>query len=307
MAILDVIRLDRYLSNFATKYNVQERCADFIAPPFRVARIRDKYVQYTKNSLRVYDTAVGRQEVAKTIDMDVVDGTYVTQFHALNQFIDLYDQSNVDAGIVIDKVKTGLALDAFRLAREYRVLKIVTDPTLVTQTATPSTKWDVAGGTPIADILNAMAVIKKNSTKTPNRIVMSLETALKMVQTTEWKDYFKYSAPGFGQGLFSAVDGLKNLGLQPQIAGAYGVTTAPGVASDPQIEAMLGTACVLWYGEDTPSLESRTFMYSPFIQNEEIWRIESQREHGRYIEVRSHIAELLVDAQCAYLFTAVRT
>lgn len=300
-----VIRLDRYLTQFATRYSLKERVADFIAPPFKVQRPSDRYVRYSSGNLRVYDDTTSRRERAKTIDLELDnDGTYSTQRRKLNVFIDNLDYQNNDNGIRIDEVKTSRLLDAARLARESRIWGIAGSPSIVTQTSTPGTKWD-AGGTPVTDILNAMAQVRAGSTMTPNRIVMSMEIALKLIQTDDWKQYFKYTQPGFGDGLFNAVEGLKNLGLDPQIAGAYGLNTAKGTASDPRFETVSGKNVLVFYGEDTPTTVSRVFMYSPFVRNEQIFRWTEQKEDGDYVEVRSDITELLVDANCAFLFTNV--
>lgn len=300
----NVIRLDRYLTNFATTYKVEERVADFIAPPFKVQRPTDKFVQFTKNKLRVYDSLVGREEEAKQIEFEKTDGIYSCNEHSLRAFIANRDVENMDSGWRIDEIKTELVLDAIRLAREYRLAQMCTNTAIVTNYSTPSTKWDVSGGTPVANILTAMAAVKNASTKVPNRIVMTLDTALKLIQTTEWKDYFKFTTTGF-PNLFNAIDGFRQLGLQPMIAGAFGVNTAKGTASDPGIEAILGKNALLFYGEDSPTTQSRTFMYSPFIYNEQIMRDIRIEKRGYYIQAESFITELMVDAQCGYLFTSV--
>lgn len=299
------IRKDRFLTNFATKYKVQERVADFVAPPFVVPRETDVYAQFTKANLRIYNDLVARGEEAKEVELEYTEGTYRCKEHEIGTWISNKDPFNMDANWQLDKQKTMLVLDAHRLARENRVLSVATNAAIVTQNSTPSTKWDNASGTPVSDILNAMAVIKANSTVVPNALVISLATALKMIQTTEWRDYFKRTETGFPK-LFNAVDGLRSLGLEPQISGAFGVNTAQGTASDPSAEVLIGKNAILFHREPNPTLETRTFMYSPYLKwNEAIMRYPMPWKRGYKITALSLIDELLVDAQCAYLFTGV--
>lgn len=301
----NVIRKDRFLSNFATKYKLLERVGDFIAPPFSVPRPTDTFAQFTKANFRIYNDIVARGEEAKEIEIDYTEGTYKCKKHELGTWIDNEDPFNMDGNWQIDKVKTMWVLDAHRIAREKRIIDIATNTALVTQNSTPSTKWDNASGTPVSDILAAMATVKQSSTMAPNAIVMTLPVALKLINTTDWKERFKYTTTGF-PSLFNAIEGFKQLGLQPMIAGSFGVNTPQGSASDPDAELLLGKNCLLFYREQNPTLETRTFMYSPFHKwNEAIMRYPMPWKRGYKITALSSIDELLVDAQCAYLFTSV--
>lgn len=304
----NVIRKDRFLSNFATKYKVEERVADFISPPFAVPRPTDVYAQFTKANLRVYDTAISRGEEAKQIEIDYLEGTYNCKEQEIGTWIANKDVRNMDANWQIDKVKTTWILDAHRIARENRVLQIARNPAIVTQNSTPANLWsDITNGTPVKDVLDAMATVKRSSTKTPNAICMTLTTALKLINTNDWRDRFKFTTPGF-PNLFDAISGFKQLGLQPMISGVFGVNTPQGAASDPQIEQLLGNDVVLFYREQNPTLESRTFMYSPYnYWNEAVARYPKPWLRGYSITVYSLIDELLVDAQCAYLLQNVVT
>lgn len=301
-----VIHRDRFLSNFATKYKVEERVADFIAPPFAVPRPSDRFAQFLKSNLRVYDIKAGRGEESKEIEIDYQEGTYACTWRRLGTFIDASDPYNMDAGWQIDTTKTAQILDSFRIAREQYVMNFARNTQIVTQNTTPSNSWgDISNGTPIDDILSSMAAVKLASTKTPNAIVMTLPVALAIIKTNEYRDRFKFSAPGY-EKQFSAIDGLKELGLTPMISGVFGTTTGQGTASDPQIDQLMGKDVLLFYREQNPTRESRTFMYSPYVRyNEAIERIPMPWKKGYKIECASMMDELLVDAQCAYLFTNV--
>ena len=299
-----VVRLDRLLSNFALSYKLQNRVADFVAPPFGVARPVDKYAVFTKgNTFRVYDLEMSRGEEAKQTEIEHTDAYYQTKRYSNSTWIDDLDASNMDGTWKLDYVKTKHILDIHRLAREQRVFKLATNAAIVTQTSSPSTAWSAAGGTPISDILNAMDVVYKNSTVIPNAIIFPMSVALKAIQTAEWKDYFKRSDVGAPK-LFDLTSGLRTIGLEPMIAGAFGVNTPMGSASDPGVEQLLGNNVILFHREQNPTLETRTFMYSPFCKEMEvIKRFIFQERHGYSLECSSVVQELMVDPQCGYLLT----
>ena len=194
------------------------------------------------------------------------------------------------------------------LAREYRVNQIAGNAAIVTQTAAIAGAWNTAAGTPITDILTGMGVVY-NATAgfTPNRILMTVPVALKIIQTTEWQEYFKYrgDVPSTGDALFNAVSGLANLGLEVMLTSIHGLSEYKCTASDPHTESLWDDNVLLFYCEPTPSMETRTFMYSPYVVKDQVFSTRVPRRRGVYHDIYSDIDELLVDASCGYLMTNV--
>lgn len=300
------IHIDKLLTNFATRYKAEMDVADFVAPPFKVKRSSDKYLEYNKSSLRIYDNKVSGREPAKEITQDVTSSTYTTEEYSLARFVSHRTRDNADAPQNLEFDATRHLKEAMMIAREKRVIDIAGSASVVTQTSSPSNKWNTeSSGTPIADIRSAMATIWQNSTKMANSIVIPADVAIQMVGTDEYRDYFKYDAASSTE-LFSVVSGLRKLGLVPMISGMFGANTNQGGASDPGIESMWGENVVIFYREATPTLETRTFMYSPFRKKDEMRRIEGsteKKQRGILFDIYEDIDELLVDATHAYLYT----
>lgn len=298
----EIIHTDKLLTNFATAYKVKNPVADYISPPFKVIRPSDKYAEYTKSTLRVYDNKIKGREKPKEISWNATDSTYECEEYTLDKFISNRKLRNSDKPIDLKRDATKQLKQAQMLAREKRILDIAGSNSIVTQTIAPA-DWDiVATGTPVADILTAIDTIHDSTLEKANRFVSTMKVALALIKTDEWKEYFKYTTTGFNK-LFDAIAGLRNLGLDPQIASAAGLSTYEGTASDPALEIMWGEKALVFYSEPRPTLNTRTFMYSPFTKMNIMSQTEAKRERGVYINIWEEIDELLVDATCAYLFT----
>ena len=295
---------NRFLTNFATSYKLRNPVADFIAPPFRVKYEDGKYVEYNKTAFRIFDDKITGSEHAKEIQWDIDEATYSCEEYSMEKFVSDKKKEQAVDPIRLDRDATKMLKQFHHLAREYRVNAIAGNAAIVTQTAAIASAWAAAGGTPVTDILTGMATVE-NSTAgyIPNRIVIPGQVALRMIQTTEWRDYFKYTDSGFKNGLFNAVSGLRQLGLTPMITSVHGLSTSKLGASDPASEPMWSDNVLLFYCEPNPSLETRTFMYSPYVKKDIMFTTREPRRRGQYVTIYTDIDELLVDAQCAYLLT----
>jgi hypothetical protein len=298
----EIIHTDVLLTNFATALRVKNPVADFIAPPFRVSRPSDKYAEYTASTLRVYDNKVKGREKPKEISWNVTSSTYECEEYTLDKFVSERKLRNADKPINLKKDAVKQLKKAQMLAREKRVFDIAGSASVVTQTAAPA-DWDViATGTPVADILLGMETINDSTLEEANRIVIPLKVALNMIKTDEWKEYFKYTGQGFKKQ-FNAVAGLRELDLDPMITGAAGLSSSEGTGSDPALEKLWGENVLLFHADPNPTLETQTFMYSPFTKMNVISSEVVKRERGTYFNIWEEIDELLVNAADAYLFT----
>jgi hypothetical protein len=296
--------VNQFLTNFATSYKVMNPVADFIAPPFQVKYESGKYVEYNKSLFRIFDDKITGSEHAKEIQWDVDEASYACEEYSMEKFVSDKKKEQAVDPIRLDRDAAKFLKQFHMLAREYRINAIGGNAAIVTQTANAGGDWDVAGGTPVADILTGMATVQAaTGGYVPNRIVIPANVALQMIQTTEWKSYFQYTDSGFKNGLFNAVSGLKQLGLDIMITSVQGLSTSKLGASDPVTEGMWSDNVLLFYCEPNPSLESRTFMYSPYVKKELFFTTREPRRRGQYVTIYSDIDELLVDAQCAYLIT----
>jgi hypothetical protein len=299
------IHTNQFLTNFATGYTLQYPVADFIAPPLKVLRSADKYVEYTKSQFRVFDGKVHGREPAKEIQWDLSESTYNCEEYELAYFVSDKIARNSDKPINLETDAVKQLKMSQALAREARVAAIAGSATFITNTTAIGGDWDiVATGTPFADIMTAVAAIEDANGGYPgNAIVIPNQVGLNMIMTTEWKSFFQYSDSGFRQGLFSVISGLKNVGLEPMLTGVKGLSTAKGMASDPTVESLWSDNVLVFYREATPTLQSRTLMYSPYVYMDRVERIVKTEERGIKIIKAEEIDELLIDASCGHLLT----
>jgi hypothetical protein len=299
------IHTNQLLTNFATGYVLKNPVADFVAPPFKVMRSADKYVEYTKSQFRVFDGKVKGREPAKEIQWDLSEGSYQCERYKMAYFVSDVLARNSDKPINLETDAVRQLKMSMAIAREYRVASIAASATFITNTVNAGGDWDtVASGTPVADILTGMASIESaNGGYAGNAIVIPTDVGLSMITTTEWKSFFQYTDSGYRDGLFSAVSGLKQLGLDPMLTGAKGLSTAKLAGSDPTVTNLWSDSVLVFYREVNPSLQSRTLMYSPYVEKDIVQRIVKEEEDGVKIVMTEEIDELLVDATCGYLIT----
>lgn len=295
---------NRFLTNFATSYKLMNPVADFIAPGFKVKNEDGKYVEYNKSMFRIFDDRISGTEHAKEIQYDIDEASYSCYEYSMEKFVSDKKREQAVDPIRLDKDATKFLKQFHALAREYRINQIAGNNAIVTQTVNIASAWAAAGGTPVTDILTGMATVEAaTGGYVPNRIMIPQQVALRMIQTTQWRDYFKYTDTGFKNGLWNAVSGLRQLGLDVMMTSIQGLNTVKLGASDPRTEALWDDNVLLFYCEPRPSLETRTFMYSPYVKKDIMFTTREPRRRGQYVTIYSDIDELLVDAQCAYLLT----
>lgn len=300
----ETIHTNKFLTNFATRFMPMGGVGDFIAPPFRVKRPSDKYAVYDASNLRIYDNKVKGRERAREITQDVGSANYSCEEYSLARFVSDQKIRNQDQPLDLKKDAVRHVKEAQMLAREKRVLDIAGDNSVVTQTASLASAWSTPStATPVTNITNAIKTIWTGSYgQKANRIVMALDVALSIIESDEWKDFFKYDAASKKE-LFDAVQGLRNLGLEPKIAGMFGANTNENVGSDPTAESYWSDSVLIFQAQQRPTLETRTFMYSPFTMMNMIEEERIPGERGQEIRIYEEVDELLVDASSAYLYT----
>lgn len=305
----DTIHIDKLLTNFATRYRVNDAVGDFIAPPFKVKHDSDKYTTYGKGSLRLYDNKISGRQEAREIDVEIDSASYACEEYSLSKFVSNRKRQNTDRPINMDQDAVRKIKDAQLLSREKRVYDIAGNASIVTQTVDAGGDWnDVTNGTPIADIRTALSTIWRSQAGSvkANSIVIPVDVAIEMVGTDEYRDYFKYSGLASNEQ-FNIVSGLRHLGLTPMMAGAHAGNTNENGASDPGAENIWSDSVLIFHRQGNPTLETRTFMYSPFTDKDIVRRIEEKKQRGTTFDIYENIDELLVDATAAYLITNTLT
>ena len=300
--------VNTFLTNFVQGYRARTvSTADFIAPPFQVKLEAGKYVEYNKTVFRVWDDKIIGDEEAKQIQWDVDQNTYACEEYSMGKFV-----SNKKKAQAIDPIR--LDLDASRMlarfhakAREYRVNAIAGSTAIVTNGVALASAWATpTTAVPVQNLLDGMAsiaaLLPMEEFESRFRILIPIEVALKMIQSTDWKSYFINHAT-VEKALFSAVDGLRAMGIEPLMCSPMGLSEPKGSASDPKVESLWSDNVLLFFCEPNPTVDSQTFMYSPFVAQNMILTTPNNRRRGVYHDIYSDIDELLVNADAAYLLS----
>lgn len=301
--------VNTFLTNFVQGYRQRTvSTADFVAPPFQVKLEAGKYAEYNKSVFRVWDDKIIGDEEPKQIQWDVDENTYACEEYSMGKFV-----SNKKKAQAIDPIR--LDLDAVQMlarfhakAREYRVNAIAGSEAIVTNHTHVASAWATpASAVPVQQILNAMAdIVDKlpleefNPGDSRFRMLIPIKVGLTMIQSDDWKEYFVNHAQ-VDKALFSAVDGLRQMGIEPLMLSPQGLSEPKGSASDPKTESIWDDNVLLFFCEPNPTTESQTFMYSPYVAQNVVTTTPAQRRRGVYHDIYSDIDELLVNSDAAHL------
>ena len=297
--------VDVYLQNFIKRFECSSDCGEFIAPSFKVLKDSNTYLSYGKDNHRVLNDKVGRREPYKESITNASEETYRCERYGQAGFVSDDDAANTDRPIRLMEEETEQTTNRVERSRTYRILQIAASTALVPSTAIASAWATPASATPVRDILTAMIAVNADLCKPANAIVMTYEVALEMIKTTNWTEYFKYTDAGYKDGLFSAISGLKQLGLEPKLCEARGVSSYEGCASDPDWETMLGDKVLIFHRTPKPTTKTNCFMFSPFREKRTVKKFYKNEERGWKITVGNKIDELLVNANACHILDDV--
>lgn len=297
--------VDVYLQNFIQRYECLSDCGEFIAPSFKVIKDSNTYLAYGKDNHRVMDDKVGRREPYKEIVTKASEETYRCERYGQAGFVSDDDAKNTDKPIRLMEEETKNVEDSVVRSRNYRILQIAASTALVPSLPLASAWATPASAVPVHDILTAMIAINNALCKPANAILMTYEVAYEMIKSANWKEYFKYTDAGVKEGLFSVISGLRQLGLEPKLCEARGVTTYEGCASDPDWETMLGDKVLVFHRETKPTQKSNCFMFSPYTEKKVVKKFYKDESRGWKITVGNKIDELLVNANAGYILDDV--
>ena len=290
-----------FLTNMVKAFSVRKPFADFVSPPFQVKLEAGKYLRYTQDIYRIWENKVTGRQKALEIQWEAEEAPYACEEYAMAKFVSNKAKRQSISPIKLE-IEASKRLKTYQAqARAYRIAQIAFNQAIITQGVNVASAWNVLAGTPVADILTGMGVIEDAVDEDANAIVIPNQVALKMIQTTEWKNYFQNTEIGFKKGLWNAVAGLRHLGIEPLVTSTKGLSTKKGTSSDPAMEAMASDTVLLFHREVNPTTETMTLMYSPYVFMDIVARTEKKRERGVYLDIYEDTDELLIETGCGYL------
>lgn len=299
----------KLLPNMALYTPQDDWVGDWLAPPFSVRQTEGRYLEWTPaTSHRLYDNRIGTGEEPKEIETDAVQHTYTLHEYALANRVFKRDLQNSDPPARYLETSTWALRNAMMLSREARILNVALSA-LVPGAAAGGGAWNIAAGTPITDVITAIAAIYAATQTKPTDIVIPFTRAITLINSTEWIARFGGFDLGYSGPLFKVQTGFENLGLRVHFSGVCALTTDQGTASDPDLfQNIIGNTAIVWTRMDAPTLQTRCFMFSPYTVRDEFisgeWGLE-KKTRSIYMQQYEEMTELLVDANCGYRITGI--
>lgn len=175
-----------WLTNFALIYKNATFIADDLAPEIPVERASDKYPIYDKERFRWENTARRDKGQIGVSTEGFSSATYSTQGYALGDWLSKKEMMNADAVLKGQIRTTNYLTEKIKLDREVRVHALATADASF---ATGHTKdlvggegWNEDTGDPILNIEEGIAQIKSATFKTPDRLTLPWNAALKFAR-----------------------------------------------------------------------------------------------------------------------------
>lgn len=300
------------LTNFSVQYGNEEFIGAQLMPIKTVSKLSDIYYKYGIADRRsIPNSAVGARSDVQEVNESRSTATYSCQPYALKGFVDALTLSNQDAPLneMLDMVAS--VNDAMDLGMEQRIATAMTTAanyaTANTSAIAAASRWDVAGGDPIANIQSAVKAIQPSMGGASELVMWASWDVANLLQRHEHMlDLCKYTQKGlvpldqiasqFGCSRFltgKARQYTTNEGQSTQTEGFIWGTDNFGiarVAKSPSIrQACFGLTfqkdakeTTQWY-DPAPGLSGGYFAKVGYSQDHEI-----------------------VASDCAYLYTTVR-
>lgn len=173
------VHIDSALSSFASAYTNGDLIADIASPIIEVDKRSDAYFQYSRaDASTIRDDVVGPDSQANQSDYTLTNTTYSVIDRALKQHVSMETIANADAPLDPLMDATDNLMLRLSLGRELRVATQVTTAANYATSAAVANVWtDKTNGTPVDDLLSAIAGIAPGSPGSTRLVAcMSQET-----------------------------------------------------------------------------------------------------------------------------------
>jgi len=307
------IYIPQALTNMSQQYRNPDDAfiQDIVAPVLMVERKTGKYAYYTKSNLRKPTNSLrtGKQRTAE-IDMNVEWKNYSTLAeHALKGGLekDVLEQYLNPLDPMFDMTRQ--VMDSMQLEREINLATTLSNTSVVTQYAAPSTQWNAStgAGSPFIDIVTGVNSMLVNGLRTPNTIFMGWQVWSQLANHPDLLDRVKYSQLGMlTPELFAnLVSKASNTEISRVVIGkaVYDSSTEqvppPGTTSNAFI---WGKNLWLAYCTQNPSLREVNGMYTYVLRNGRYvdgWPTLDRKT--TWIRVNDYYSQFLVGPEAFYM------
>lgn len=314
--------LDRALSRVASGFNPGNYIAANVFPIVGTPKQQGQVYNIDPNNAFLIPRDNLRAPGNEPNLMDYEDPTttsYDCVDHALVSYVpDEYrDQVDPEAEPALPNVER--LVSNIQLGREKSLVTLLGT---LSQTSSPSTKWDNASGTPFEDIKDIFTTVENSVGRTPNAIAMDKFVARAISESAAYRERVKYTqAPISGvYGMDSFKAGLGAiLDIAPEnidVADAFENTAQKGQTKS--MSRIWGENVLVYYKENPQSVNDDVSqnLGMHIVYNSEPsgvyggFKVLRRRDDDRLserVDVHSYYDQFLLNSGAGYLFTNVLT
>jgi len=230
------VHVDAILTNISVAY-MQESYA-FVAsrafPQVSVNKQTDKYFTYSQADFfrdQVQRRADGTESAGTGYGLSTA--SYSCDVYALHKDIGDQTRANADAPLNPDMDATRFLTQQMLIRQEVEWAAAAFATGIWGTDATPSTLWDAASSTPIADVETAKNTVLTNTGYVPNTVIMSYKVMSALMDNSDIIDRIKYtSQDSVSEELLARLFGVDRVMV---MAGTYNTAQEGATASYSQI------------------------------------------------------------------------
>lgn len=278
-----------------------------IFPDVFVNKRSGKIVTYTADAFRIEKSLASHNSPAKEVDINVSIGDHFDiELHKLKAFVSKREMQEADKPIRPKMDKTEALTGKLLLEYEKTVADVLRNPSVITQTSTPSNLWsNTSTSNPFVDIKTGVNAIKSSTGISANTGIMGWDVLQALLIHPEVRARF----PGASEITYDMIAaklaslfGLKNL----WIGDAPYNTANPGQADS--LSQIWAEDFIIAYVESEPKEKSRSLGKTYRLRSEGTRKVKewaSEDPEGTYVKVEDEFDVKLIDNNCAYLLDDV--
>ena len=297
--------VDPALSNVSIKFSNDTFIAEKIFPNLAVAKQSGKFYTYDKSNLRVDKTVRALGAGANEVEHSATTASYVTDDHALKEFVPQEIQDQADAALdpLIDATET--VTEKLMLDKELALSTLLANTANVTQNVTLSgtSQWsDYTNSDPVSDVRTARTVVHAATFKKPNTLFMGKQVFDVLCDHPQILERVKYSQ----LGVVTAELMARVFQVEQIIVGEAGYNSANEGQTD-SLSYVWGKHAWLAFITPRAGLRQVTFGYTFTYATRVVERWNDQDRKGTYVRVgNDNYVQKIVAVGAGYLIkTAV--
>ena len=296
------VHYNQVLTNLAVDYAPMELVARQILPVFPVVNATDVYPVFDKRLFDDYEDLRADGDESNEVSRGWKYVAYMCESHALKEHITKKMRANWDSQVDLE----GSISEDLKQLVWNRYEKRVLGSGGILRTTTnnihsANVNWtNLATATVKGDLDTAKEAIEAAASPTPNVIVLTPQVARHIANTTEWKDYHKYTANIADDDLPKSIYGLRPLYVKAVLN-----TAKKGQA--PSLARIMGDDVWIGYVDPRgPGIKRLTYG-ATLMTTEEIakWFVDERKADA--VEYEVEYAPQIIAKECGGLLQSVLT